>query len=103
MCCGKRFRRNYSLEAVSNPAMPDSPANPPSTLSNRYPVSGAGLGLRRGLLRELAHTDTLDFDFMEVAPENWIGVGGRFGRTKIDAKKIRRGVLLFVVQSRMNT
>lgn len=48
--------------------------------NNRYPVTGAGLGLRRGLLRELKQTDTSDFDFMEVAPENWIGVGGRFGR-----------------------
>lgn len=48
--------------------------------SQRYPVTGAGLGLRRGLLRDLQATDTSDFDFLEVAPENWIGVGGRFGR-----------------------
>ena len=60
--------------------MPKPLANSLSTSSSRYPVAGAGLGLRRGLLRELAHTDTRDFDFMEVAPENWIGVGGRFGR-----------------------
>lgn len=54
----------------------------PSTdqTAERYPVTGAGLGLRRGLLKELASTTTADFDFMEVAPENWIGVGGRFGR-----------------------
>jgi len=50
------------------------------TTAQRYPVTGAGLGLRRGLLRELRDTDTSDFDFLEVAPENWIGVGGRFGR-----------------------
>ena len=50
------------------------------TTAQRYPVSGAGLGLRRGLLRDLKDTDTADFDFLEVAPENWIGVGGRFGR-----------------------
>lgn len=50
------------------------------TTAERYPVAGAGLGLRRGLLRELQDTDTDDFDFLEVAPENWIGVGGRFGR-----------------------
>lgn len=47
---------------------------------SRYPVSGAGLGLRRALLRDLNATDTRDFDFLEAAPENWIGVGGRFGR-----------------------
>ncbi len=44
------------------------------------PVTGAGLGLRRGLLPELTSLDDSAVDFMEVAPENWIGVGGRFGR-----------------------
>ncbi len=46
-------------------------------------IVGAGLGLRRGLMRELAANDeavTAGVDFMEVAPENWIDVGGRFGR-----------------------
>lgn len=49
-----------------------------------YPVEGSGLGLRRALLGPLQDTDpdTLDtaVDFMEVAPENWIHVGGRLGR-----------------------
>jgi uncharacterized protein (UPF0276 family) len=44
------------------------------------PVQGAGLGLRRGLLAELASMEDASVDFMEIAPENWIGVGGRFGR-----------------------
>jgi len=44
------------------------------------PVQGAGLGLRRGLLPALVHMKDADVDFMELAPENWIGVGGRFGR-----------------------
>lgn len=44
------------------------------------PVQGAGLGLRRGLLPELGALAGAAVDFMEVAPENWIGVGGRFGR-----------------------
>ena len=44
------------------------------------PVQGAGLGLRRGLLAELASMEDAAVDFMEIAPENWIGVGGRFGR-----------------------
>jgi uncharacterized protein (UPF0276 family) len=45
-----------------------------------YPVQGAGLGLRRGLLPELVRMKDDAVDFMELAPENWIGVGGRFGR-----------------------
>lgn len=45
-----------------------------------YPVQGAGLGLRRALLSELADCTTSQISFMEVAPENWIGVGGRLGK-----------------------
>ncbi len=41
---------------------------------------GAGLGLRRALLGPLLSMDQGAVDFMEVAPENWIGVGGRYGR-----------------------
>ena len=48
--------------------------------SKSYPVSGAGLGLRRDLLDDLEAHRPSDVDFMEVAPENWIGVGGRLGR-----------------------
>ena len=43
-------------------------------------LSGAGLGLRRALLGPLQAMDRAAVDFMEVAPENWIGVGGRYGR-----------------------
>ena len=43
-------------------------------------LRGAGLGLRRALLGPLQAMDSAAVDFMEVAPENWIGVGGRFGR-----------------------
>lgn len=41
---------------------------------------GAGLGLRRGLLSALESAPTGAFDFLEIAPENWIGVGGALGR-----------------------
>ncbi len=41
---------------------------------------GAGLGLRRALLGPLLSMDQGAVDFLEVAPENWIGVGGRYGR-----------------------
>ncbi|MGI9326202.1 MAG: HvfB family MNIO-type RiPP peptide maturase [Pseudomonadales bacterium] len=43
-------------------------------------VRGAGLGLRRGLMDELLALPTQAVDFLELAPENWIGVGGVFGR-----------------------
>jgi uncharacterized protein (UPF0276 family) len=43
-------------------------------------MRGAGLGLRRSMLDDLAHLTSAHIDFIEVAPENWIGVGGRFGR-----------------------
>nr|WP_315448219.1 DUF692 domain-containing protein [uncultured Pseudomonas sp.] len=38
-----------------------------------------GLGLRRGLLKDLLVARAGDFDFLEVAPENWVGVGGAHG------------------------
>ncbi|MFC3816768.1 DUF692 domain-containing protein [Lysobacter sp. GCM10012299] len=41
--------------------------------------TSAGLGLRRGLIPELLAMDEGPVDFLEVAPDNWIGVGGRFG------------------------
>ncbi len=41
--------------------------------------TSAGLGLRRGLLPELLTMDDGAVDFLEVAPDNWIGVGGKFG------------------------
>jgi uncharacterized protein len=46
----------------------------------QFPVNGAGLGLRRALARSLMDAPPNPVDFMEVAPENWIGVGGRLGK-----------------------
>ena len=43
-------------------------------------VAGAGLGLRRGLLAALEESAAGQVDFLEIAPENWIGVGGRLGK-----------------------
>lgn len=48
--------------------------------SSQYPVNGAGLGLRRALADKLMADPPADIDFMEVAPENWIHVGGALGR-----------------------
>ena len=41
--------------------------------------NAAGLGLRRGLLPQLLAMSGDAVDFLEVAPDNWIGVGGQFG------------------------
>ncbi len=45
-----------------------------------YPVTGAGLGLRRAFTGLIADRVPAQVDFMEVVPENWIDVGGRYGR-----------------------
>lgn len=50
-------------------------------MSKEYLVNGAGLGLRRGsMLNELLEHKPTQIQFMEVAPENWIGIGGRLGK-----------------------
>ena len=43
-------------------------------------ISGAGLGARRSFMNELlANEQQLALpDFIEVAPENWIAMGGRY-------------------------
>jgi uncharacterized protein (UPF0276 family) len=51
--------------------------------THQYPVSGAGLGLRRPIADKLKEVAPGEIDFMEVAPENWIHVGGGL------AKKLR--------------
>ena len=38
------------------------------------------MGLRRALMGPLADVPDSAIDFMEIAPENWIGIGGRFGK-----------------------
>ena len=43
-------------------------------------VRGAGLGLRRAIIGPLCDARPDNVNFMEVAPENWINVGGRFGK-----------------------
>jgi len=42
-------------------------------------AASAGLGLRRALLQDLREAPAGDFDFLECAPENWIGMGGPAG------------------------
>lgn len=48
-----------------------------------FPVNGTGLGLRRGMFAQLRKHESRvceTVDFLEVAPENWISVGGRYGK-----------------------
>ena len=46
----------------------------------QYPVTGAGLGFRRPLADKLKKVEPGEIDFMEIAPENWIHVGGALGK-----------------------
>ena len=45
----------------------------------RLADASAGLGLRRALLGALQDAPAGAFDFLECAPDNWIGVGGKPG------------------------
>ncbi|MEM7084429.1 MAG: DUF692 domain-containing protein [Pseudomonadota bacterium] len=47
------------------------------TTHGQYPVSGSGLGLRRELVKPLQEHTPDEISFFEVAPENWMGLGGR--------------------------
>ncbi|MGI9291164.1 MAG: HvfB family MNIO-type RiPP peptide maturase [Gammaproteobacteria bacterium] len=53
---------------------------PGATASERHNLTGAGLGLRRALMSPLADQLPSQISFLEVAPENWINVGGKFAR-----------------------
>ncbi|MGB0721233.1 MAG: DUF692 domain-containing protein [Gammaproteobacteria bacterium] len=46
----------------------------------RFPVEGAGLGLRTEFWEQYIDQPPAQVDFLEVAPENWMGVGGVRGR-----------------------
>lgn len=48
--------------------------------TNRNFVHGAGLGLRRSFLSRVIETPPQEVDFYEVAPENWIPLGGKLGK-----------------------
>ena len=45
---------------------------------------GAGLGLRRSMAASLAEQVPEEIDFLELAPENWVHLGGRL-RKQLDA------------------
>lgn len=41
-------------------------------------INGVGLGLRSELVKQLLEIDVNVCDFLELAPENWIGLGGKY-------------------------
>ena len=43
-------------------------------------IYGTGLGLRRLMASQFSEATPEGIDFLEVAPENWIGLGGRFAK-----------------------
>jgi uncharacterized protein (UPF0276 family) len=47
---------------------------------NGFPVQGAGLGLRRAFIGPLAGHPSESVGFYEIAPENWMRIGGRLGK-----------------------
>ncbi|MCK4742451.1 MAG: DUF692 domain-containing protein [Sulfuriflexus sp.] len=49
-------------------------------MDKQFPVHGAGLGYRRVLMDSLAEHSPDQVNFYEVAPENWIGLGGAMGK-----------------------
>ena len=53
-------------------------------MSSTLPDASAGIGLRRALLGALQATPPGAFDFLECAPDNWIGVGGRYGEALVE-------------------
>ncbi len=50
------------------------------TVARDHAVTAAGLGLRRAHFDDLLAEIPAQISFMEVAPENWIEVGGRGGK-----------------------
>jgi len=47
---------------------------------NSLRLAGAGLGFRRELIAALKTRGPAAIDFFELAPENWIDLGGAHGR-----------------------
>ncbi|MCB1615834.1 MAG: DUF692 domain-containing protein [Pseudomonadales bacterium] len=45
-----------------------------------FPKTGVGIGLRRALMKPLQEREVKPVDFLEVAPENWMQLGGRLGQ-----------------------
>ncbi|PCI21951.1 MAG: hypothetical protein COB62_02285 [Piscirickettsiaceae bacterium] len=49
-------------------------------MKSTFPVTGAGLGLRRAFIGPLSEKPATNVDFYECVPENWIRFGGQYGK-----------------------
>ncbi len=49
-------------------------------MTSPFPVHGAGLGLRRAFIGLLSEQPPSSVDFYEIVPENWIRIGGSYGK-----------------------
>lgn len=49
-------------------------------MTRNFALKGQGLGVRRAFLRAPEPFFPAEIDFIELAPENWIGVGGHMAR-----------------------
>jgi len=49
-------------------------------MTSPFPVHGAGLGLRRAFIGPLSEQPPSSVDFYEIVPENWIRIGGSYGK-----------------------
>ena len=67
-------------------------------MQRTYRVNGTGLGLRRPHLGPLQDHIPDEIAFFEIAPENWLGVGGRLGeafdRICVERPLLCHGLLL---------
>ncbi|HEY5601747.1 MAG TPA: DUF692 domain-containing protein [Gammaproteobacteria bacterium] len=71
---------NTRASKAPNRTIPDSTTldcTTPNSATSVYPVQGAGLGLRRVMLDSLQNHIPPAIDFFEVAPENWMTLGGK--------------------------
>lgn len=49
-------------------------------MKSTFPVNGVGLGLRRAFIGSLSEQPPSNVDFYELSPENWIRLGGHYGK-----------------------
>ena len=70
------MKANVAKVSVAGPSALNAPLC--TGAENRNKLHGAGLGLRRVFLQEFAARPIHLSNFFEVAPENWIHMGGRF-------------------------
>jgi len=49
-------------------------------MNSQHAIHGAGLGLRREFIDSLLDSAPSTIDFIEVAPENWMNMGGKFAK-----------------------